>query len=188
MCDTCGREDAVEFLTPDDENDPWPVCAVCRDVLAARIARAEGGIRSGKSLMSLPHLLRWIRFDRVSKLRQLDFDIAEKSMITEVKGVLISPRFSGMTLQEQATEIVEYMCYERPDLWQRMAYTPVARVWYYKRKSLHMEEVPWFMLGGDEFGNRPWCFRIPFAGQLIINAKPRLKRVVEAPGAWGGED
>jgi hypothetical protein len=46
ICDTCGITPAVTLLTPDDTEDPWPICTMCLERLKKILLNAaeERGI------------------------------------------------------------------------------------------------------------------------------------------------
>lgn len=113
---------------------------------------------------------------------------ALQTFVSAVRTLIAERGFGDQTAQEQATEIVEFMVYERPDLWQRLSYGPASRVWYYPRGSVFVEDTPWFMWGGDEYGNRPLCVMLPFGGQLCVNLAPRLKNRVQSPSGEEVDD
>lgn len=106
-----------------------------------------------------------------------DLDLARLEMIELVRGRIA--RSDELEDVELATEIVEAILLDRPDLMQRLVYPPSRRIWYSRRESLHLPATPWLMRAGDEYGNDTLAVRVPLAGQLVVVTNRRLRRFVE---------
>lgn len=117
----------------------------------------------------------------MSKRRNQDFEDLELAQLELIE--LVS-RYVAAEDEPQrvASEIVDAILLDRPDLLQRLAYPPSRRVWLIRNDQLSLPDTPWFMRGGDEYGNDTVAVRVPLLGQLIVNTTFPKRSLVEPAG------
>lgn len=103
-----------------------------------------------------------------------ELENAELELVQLVQRTLAE--YIDQGVEVAASEIVDAILLERPDLVQKLAFPGPSRVWYCSRESLHLDGMPWVRRGGDEYGNSTVAFRVPFGGQVVVNVAFPMKR------------
>lgn len=112
-----------------------------------------------------------------------DFDQARDEAIVVVVDAVMLKRGDGdcAAAEELATEIVDALVYDRPDLVYRLS-ERARRVWWWPRERKSSQSVwPLVFRGGDEFYNSTIAFRVPFSGTLIVALNVPLRRMPIPP-------